>query len=142
VSELNLPMCPICCAEDVLSRQTMERAGKPFTWYECAECGSVLLWLGDDEWAYQKVGREEKEHLLRQPLTLDELQALLPRPESDALPVAAAGVAEQKAEESLQTTRKRDPRYLILSLLVLCVIGICVAVGIVAYRLVDRIPLP
>jgi len=46
--ELNLPQCPICLAKDSLSRQTMERAGKSYLWYECRECGSVLLSVGDD----------------------------------------------------------------------------------------------
>jgi hypothetical protein len=38
----------------------MDRAGKPFTWYECQDCGSVLLWLEEDRWTYQKVGREDQ----------------------------------------------------------------------------------
>ena len=48
MSELSLPLCPICHARDSQSRETLERAGQAFTWYECQECGSSLLWVGDD----------------------------------------------------------------------------------------------
>jgi len=53
MSELNLPACPICHAQNSLFRKTLERTGQTFTWYECRECSSVLLWLGGDQWAYQ-----------------------------------------------------------------------------------------
>jgi hypothetical protein len=76
--ELSLPACPICHAEDSLTPETMESAGQPFTWYECQECDSVLLWMGDDRWAYQKIAREDKAYLLKQPMTERELRELLP----------------------------------------------------------------
>jgi hypothetical protein len=76
MSRLNLSTCPICQAQDSLSRETMDRAGQTFTWYQCQACGSVLLWQDDDLWTYQKIGREDQTHLLRQPLTVAELQAL------------------------------------------------------------------
>ena len=74
--KLDLPQCPICYAKDSLARESMERAGRPFMWYECQECGSVLLWMGDDQWAYQQVGLEDKQHLLRQPFTTEELRQM------------------------------------------------------------------
>jgi hypothetical protein len=85
--ELNLPACPICQAQNSLSLKTMDRAGKPFTWYECQECGSVLLWQEDDRWTYQKVGREDQAHLLKKPMTAAELHDLVDIPdESPAAP--------------------------------------------------------
>ena len=76
MSRLNLPTCPICQSHNSLSREMMDRAGQTFTWYECQDCGSVLLWLDDDRWTYQKIGRGDQAHLLKQPLTVAELQAL------------------------------------------------------------------
>lgn len=78
--ELNLPACPICQAQNSLSLETMDRAGKLFNWYECQACGSVLLWLEEDRWAYQKIGREDQAHLLKQPLTATELVSLAGEP--------------------------------------------------------------
>jgi len=60
MSELSLPACPICFAKVSLFRQTMERAEQEFVWYECRECGSVLLRMAGDRWTYQKVGQQEK----------------------------------------------------------------------------------
>ena len=84
--ELNLPACPICQAQNSLSLQTMDRAGKPFTWYECQECGSVLLWQEDDRWTYQKVGREDQSYLLKKPLSAADLHYLVELPDE---PLAA-----------------------------------------------------
>jgi endonuclease YncB( thermonuclease family) len=74
--ELSLPACPICQAQDSLSRQSRTMQEQLYIWYECQECGSVLLRMGDDRWAYQKVGQPEKAFLLKQPLTSKELTAL------------------------------------------------------------------
>jgi len=74
--ELSLPACPICFAEDSLSRRTAKKDEQTFVWYECQECGSVLLWMGGDRWAFQKVGQDEKAHLLKQPMTIAELRKL------------------------------------------------------------------
>jgi hypothetical protein len=57
-----------------------EVAGRWRVWYECGHCGSVLLWIGHDQWTYRKVGRKDRESLLKQPLTLDDLRALLEQP--------------------------------------------------------------
>lgn len=76
MSELSLSACPICQAANSLSRQERTMQERAYVWYECRECGSVLLWLGGEQWAYQKVGRPEKAHLLKQPLTQGELAAL------------------------------------------------------------------
>ncbi len=85
MSQLNLPVCPICQARDSLSPETMNRGEQSFLWYECAECGSVLLSAGDDRWAYQKVGREDKGHLLKQSMTVAELQALVEVPDQPSV---------------------------------------------------------
>jgi hypothetical protein len=79
---LQLPACPICGATDSLVRQVLDRADHPRTAYGCWECGSVLVWLGDDlwlqsdRWAYQHVGRAEKRHLLHRPMTAADLRRL------------------------------------------------------------------
>ncbi len=98
MSILNLRACPICYEKDSLSRQEMDRAGIPFCWYQCHECHSVLLWLGRDHWAYQKIGREDKAYLLKQPLTVDMLQALLDLQDEDLegpVPAAPAVLDEE-----------------------------------------------
>jgi hypothetical protein len=77
--ELDLPKCPICHADDSLSREALTFNGRAFVWYECRTCGSILLWQGDERWAYQRVGREERTSLLKHPMTIDELRALLPQ---------------------------------------------------------------
>ena len=82
---LYLPVCPICGAKNSLVRQVLARTDQTRTSYACWECGSVLVWLGDDlwlqndRWAYQLVGREDKLHLLHEPLTADELRELADR---------------------------------------------------------------
>lgn len=82
MTALDLTVCPICREKYSLRRQTTKREGQAQITYACVECGSVLLWLGDDlwleadRWAYQKVGREEKAYLLQRTLTVDELREL------------------------------------------------------------------
>ncbi|MFN2291576.1 MAG: hypothetical protein ACK2UC_10335 [Anaerolineae bacterium] len=110
--QLSLSVCPICHEQDSLSYEKMEVRGRSHEWYECAECGSALLWLGDDQWAYQKVGREDKAHLLKQPMSENELLALLPEQE-DTVP--APEVAEEVLdvdEEDVTSLFSRDwPEY-------------------------------
>jgi hypothetical protein len=104
VSLLNLPACPICYAKDSQCRQEMDRAGIPFTWYQCRECGSVLLWLGRDHWTYQKIGREDKAYLLKQPLTVDMLLALIDLQDEDLeapAPTVQAGAEEPDVDPEL-----------------------------------------
>ena len=132
MSELSLATCPICHAQDSLSRETMERAGRPFTWYECRECGSVLLWMGEDRWAYQKLGREEKSHLLKQPLTLDDLQALLAQAEEDVHAVPIMDDAVERVGEP--DTNRPVARRLIPLLLALCLIGFVAFAGAAVYQ--------
>jgi hypothetical protein len=90
----------------------MEVRGRSHEWYECAECGSALLWLGDDQWAYQKVGREDRADLLKKPLSEEELRALLPEPQDIA---PAPQVAEEDLdldEEDVTSLFSRDwPEY-------------------------------
>lgn len=80
---LDLGACPICRAEYSLTRKTTKIEGRSQISYECIECGSVLLWLGGDlwleadRWAYQKVGRADKEYLLQQTLTASDLQGMV-----------------------------------------------------------------
>lgn len=131
MSELSLPRCPICHAKDSLSRETMEREGQHFVWYECAECGSVLLWLGDDQWAYQEVGLEDKAHLSKQPLTVTELQELLPRTKKDTHAVAIT----DEATRHLARPESRSPAIRLLPLiLVMCLVGFVGFVAIAAYE--------
>jgi hypothetical protein len=132
--QLNLPACPICHAKDSLSRETMERAGQPLTWYECRECGSVLLWMGDDRWAYQKVGREEKAYLLKQPMTSDELTSLLPL--VGERPTGATGTEEPSDTDLAVSSevqvpsggRRAKPSRLLLVGLVVTIVGFVVGV--------------
>jgi hypothetical protein len=58
-----------------------------YVWYDCEKCGSALLWVGGGQWVYQNIGRDDKQHLLGQPLTVDDLEALLPPPEADLLEI-------------------------------------------------------
>lgn len=73
---LSLSVCPVCDARDSLSRQSAAVQDHEMVWYECQKCSSFLLWAGDDQWIYQKVGRQEKAHLLKQTLTTAELEAM------------------------------------------------------------------
>lgn len=133
MSELNLPACPICHAKDSLSRQTMERAGQPFVWYECRECGSVLLWMGDDRWAYQKVGREDKAHLLKQPMTASELRMLLPSVEEEPTVLSDTEVladteSVKPVEVPARKARERGkPTRLLMVSLAVTILGFIVA---------------
>lgn len=83
MSELSLSLCPICHAPNSLSRSQREVSGQAYVWYDCGECASALLWVGGDQWIYQKIGRPEKEHLLKQLLSLDELESMLPVAQDD-----------------------------------------------------------
>lgn len=76
MSTLDLPRCPICHSRQDLLRQTFKRGKHLFVWYECGECGSALLWAGDDRWAYRKVGREDKADLLERTIRSDELRRM------------------------------------------------------------------
>jgi hypothetical protein len=116
---LDLEACPICRTRGSLSRQTVEKEGRPYIFYECAECGSVLLWLGQDlwwtkdRWAYQKVGREDKVHLLKRPLTADDLWALLHSPQHSAHtgPQPRPGArAQARTSSPPAPARDRPPR--------------------------------
>jgi hypothetical protein len=101
MSELNLPACPICQAPGNLVRQTRTMQDQTYTWYECQSCRSVLLSLGNDKWAYQKIGIEGQSQLLKKPLGVAELRDLLPtiQPLSSVAPVApAAQVGQQQAK--------------------------------------------
>jgi hypothetical protein len=76
MSELDVSRCPICQTSRRLVRQVREVQGQSFVWYECPECASALLWSGGDRWVYQKVGRADRQYLVKRPLTTVELQAL------------------------------------------------------------------
>jgi hypothetical protein len=139
MSELDLPKCPICHAVDSLTRETLARAGQPFTWYECQECGSVLLWIGDDQWAYQKVGREEKAYLLKRPMTVSELQALLPQVEEARPSTSISGDVSRRMPD--QGRKKSTASRLIPWMLALCLIGFLALVAIVLYQQASDVPL-
>lgn len=118
MSELNLPACPICLSDNSLFRQAVESASQAFTWYECRECGSVLLSMGGGQWAYQKVGREERSHLLKQPMTAEQLGRLLLTSEESAPPTATA-------EPSPNERRKGLPPLVLAAIILttICVLG-------------------
>jgi hypothetical protein len=79
---LDLAACPICQARDSLERQTTQLESRTHVTYECLECGTSLVWLGDDmwleadRWSFQKVGRPERADLLYRSLTVAELRTL------------------------------------------------------------------
>jgi uncharacterized Zn finger protein (UPF0148 family) len=102
MSELSLPRCPICAARDSFLRQSLDRGGQSFEWYECRECGSVLLSIGDDRWAYQKIGRAGQAHLLKRPMTRAELLALanVPGPAPQAAPAGTPGPAAPPSSQA------------------------------------------
>jgi len=78
MAELNLAGCPICQAQDSLIRQARTVHDKPYVWYECEQCGSVLLKTGAYKWTYEKIGVPSMSYLLKQPLSAAELQDMLP----------------------------------------------------------------
>lgn len=139
MSELNLRMCPICHATASLSRQTMEMTGQSVVWYECRECGSVLLWLdGENQWAYQRIGRDEKSHLLKKTMRVSELQALLPQtsPEPSTLDSSSVTTPECVRGENRSTLGRLIPW-----LLALCVLSFLAFVAIALYPQVSGVML-
>ncbi|MGD8627293.1 MAG: FxLYD domain-containing protein, partial [Anaerolineae bacterium] len=82
VPVLELPACPICGAAASLVRQVPDLANPNRTTYTCWECESVLVWMGedlwlhDDQWVYQRIGRADKQYLASQPLTSSQLYDL------------------------------------------------------------------
>lgn len=138
MSELFLPRCPICNAKDSLFRKTIERGGQPFIWYECAKCGSLLLWLGNDQWAYQKVGRDELSHLLSHPLTENELLDLLPKAEVEMpkMPDLA-----RESEQPHPQGKKSGTKRLLPWLLGICLVGFLLIVGLGALEATGNISL-
>jgi len=109
--DLDLAACPICRARRNFARGTTEIEGRSRVTYECVECGSVLMRLGDDlwmegdRWAYQRVGRADAAFLLHRPLTVGELQWLAA---SDRQPLA---VSDQPLATSTEpsTTSHQPP---------------------------------
>lgn len=92
----------------------------------------MLLWLGDDQWAYQKVGRENKTYLLKQPMTEDDLGALLSQAEDEVSSVQTGTSGGEPA--SREDERKPITRKLIPLLLALFVIGFLALVGVAVYE--------
>ena len=120
MSDLNLPECPICGAQGSLSRQTMEGKRQSYIWYECRACASVLLSIGNARWMYQRVGREEKLHLLKQHLTIDDLQRLASAATSEVFTLTAKA---SNAEERQALRKGLSITRIVPWLLVLCLIG-------------------
>lgn len=77
MSNLHLPVCPVCGSADSLFRQTTAVQDHEIVWYECRVCSSFLLSVGEDRWIFQKVGREDKAQLLKQTLSTAELEAMV-----------------------------------------------------------------
>lgn len=82
MSTLDLPVCPICKVRESPVRQVERKEGRLLIQYECRNCGSVLVWLGDElwlngnHWSYHKIGLQDQVHLLHQSFTPAELQQL------------------------------------------------------------------
>jgi hypothetical protein len=112
MSQISLSTCPICHAQNTLSYERMEFKGRSHEWYECTECGSALLWLGDDRWAYQKIGRQDMAHLLKEPMSEQELLALLPEEEEVASAPQAGDESAEVEEDTLTSLVSGDwPEY-------------------------------
>ena len=115
MSELSLPACPICFAKGSLFRQAMKKADQEFVWYECRGCGSVLLWIGNGRWVYQKIGCEDKVHLLKLPMTEADLEEVLFRTEMElalnALQPSPQAVAGQSAPKDTPSADTRTCPY-------------------------------
>jgi hypothetical protein len=110
MSELDLPKCPICHAPDSLFRQSAEMQDRSFIWYECHECESILLSIGNERWAYQRIEKEDKLHLLKQAMTHSELQALVPRakngvPEAQTTASSSTSEGPEIVDSGMQDTR-------------------------------------
>jgi hypothetical protein len=130
VSELELPACPICHAENSLFRRSIEEHGHTFSGYECQECESILSQEGDERWVYLTVGHEDKEYLLNEPLTSEDLWALLPQ--TGAAEAPAKGDGAQLVAE--QANRSNHLRRLLPWLLGVCLVGFLGLVAILVYE--------
>lgn len=133
MSDLELPACPICHAENSLFRRATERQGRTLTWYECQKCESILSREGDERWMYLTVGRKDKEHLLSKPLTSEELWALVSQ--------AKATVASTKGDEVQPMVERASQsnrlRRLLPWLLGVCLVGFLGLVAIGLYEAFD-----
>ena len=118
MAALDLAVCPICQGRYSLARQTTKLDGRSCVSYECLECGSVLLWLGDDlwleadRWAYQEIGRPEMIHLLHETMTSSELRELANREPDIPSPqrvVAANGQPLSQVSVTVSATREESP---------------------------------
>ena len=130
MSELDLPSCPICRAPGSLLRQTQQVQGHDFIWYDCRECDSVLLWIGENQWMYQRVGKQEKEHLLKRPITGDNLRDLLSAADTTETGSAAALVGGEDPGSKVQTSqttaqrRKKASRTLVIAIIAIMVFAV------------------
>jgi hypothetical protein len=143
---LDLPACPICLAQDGPSRHIESFDNRSYTWYECPQCGSVLLAVGD-RWAYQKIGLASKAHLLKQPLTHQELCTLLsppPGPVQDAplfqpaacdAPTLADGDSPPLVADPSPRQGKAWPQHLLVVILVVTMVAFAVGTILVSGRL-------
>jgi len=107
MAALDLAACPICQARYSLARQTTKLEDRSRVSYECLECGSVLLWLGDDlwleadRWAYQEIGRPEMVHLLHETMTSSELRELASRKPDVPSPQPPVATNRQPSSQGL-----------------------------------------
>jgi hypothetical protein len=96
MSVLDLEACPICQERDSLVCQDVDVGDRMLVSYQCLDCDSVLVWLGDDlwleadRWAYQKIGRPALGYLLHRSITVPELEAMA-RGEDYPEPLAQPG---------------------------------------------------
>jgi hypothetical protein len=96
------------------------------------------LSVGDDQWAYQKVGREDWAHLLKKPMSAVELQALLeaqersvvaPVPPEPTDPPTTQAVCPGQPEPVLEKRRSGVSKWLVVGL---ALIGVCFVCGVVS----------
>jgi len=115
------------------------------------------MWLGGDRWVYQKVGRTDRQYLLKRPLTTVELQALsvatTPPPAAQASysPPLEVSYAPSEPEEiapistpappppaTISSTAERPkglPRTLVVTVAIIALLFIVAAVIIIATQL-------
>ncbi len=134
MSELELPACPICHAEDSLFRNLTEKQGGTFAGYVCQECESILVREADDRWVYLTVGRKAKEYLLNEPLTSEDLQALLSP--TGATVGSVPGDETQLVAE--QAGRSNGLKRLLPWLLGVCLVGFLGLVVVGVFGALDR----
>jgi hypothetical protein len=112
----------------------MEKQGGTYAGYVCQECESILVREGDDRWVYLTVGRKDKEYLLNEPLTSEDLWALLSP--TGATVASVPGDETQLVAE--QAGRSNGLRRLLPWLLGVCLVGFLGLLVVGVFGALDR----